>query len=165
MGDIELREWSQADAAWYAECTREAEVQRFTADGPDVTAAQVADAIRRRQADPDVASFLIADAHTGERYGNVAVNVVDRVGHVSYLVAREARGKGIAGRALELFVAWIRENHDVDELRLWAHSDNAPSRRVAERAGFVRDPDRDRDREVKGKTWPTVAYRLVTSSR
>jgi hypothetical protein len=33
-------------------------------------------------------------------------------------------------------------------------------REVAERAEFTRDSGRNKPREVKGETWPTVAQRL-----
>ncbi|RAS70430.1 RimJ/RimL family protein N-acetyltransferase [Lentzea atacamensis] len=155
---MRLREWTVDDAAWYAEATRDPEVQRYTTDPPTITAAQVAAAIEGLRTNPATASFCVEDA--GERCGNVAVDLADGVGHVSYLIAAQARGRGLATRALAEFVAWIFANHPVDELRLWTHRDNTGSRKVAERAGFVRDPARDDDREVKGTNWPTVAYRL-----
>ncbi|WP_281251299.1 hypothetical protein [Lentzea waywayandensis] len=40
---------------------------------------------------------------------------------------------------------------------MWTHRDDIGSRKVAERAGFVRDEDR----EIKGGLWPTVAHHLV----
>ncbi|SES20524.1 Protein N-acetyltransferase, RimJ/RimL family [Lentzea xinjiangensis] len=156
---MRLREWTVEDAAWYAGATRDPEVQRYTTDPPTLTAEQVADAIRALPANPAAASFCVEDA--GERCGNVAVEVEDGVGHVSYLIAANARGRGLATRALTELVAWIFDNHLAGELRLWTHRDNTASRKVAERAGFVRDPDRDEDRVVKGAVWPTVAYRLV----
>ena len=78
---------------------------------------------------------------------------------MSYLVAAHARGRGLATKALSEFVAWILAHRTVGELRLCR--DDIGSRKVAERAGFVRDPARDEDREVKGGIWPTVAYHLV----
>jgi len=36
---VRLREWTVEDAAWYAEATKDAEVQRYTADPPTLTAA------------------------------------------------------------------------------------------------------------------------------
>ncbi|KJK42751.1 hypothetical protein UK23_35885 [Lentzea aerocolonigenes] len=155
---MRLREWTVEDAAWYAEATRDPEVQRYTADPPTLTEEQVAAAIETRRDHPSAKSFCIEDE--GERCGNVAVDVEDGIGHVSYLVAAPARGKGLATKALSEFVAWIFANREVTEVRLWAHRDNTGSRKVAERAGFVRDPDRDADREIKGSIWPTVAYRL-----
>ncbi|MDX3661610.1 GNAT family protein [Streptomyces sp. ID05-26A] len=156
---MRLREWTTEDASWYAETTRDPEVQRYTTDPPTITAEQVAAAIEALPGNPGTASFCIEDA--GERCGNVAVDLADGVGHVSYLVAAEARGRGLASKALTEFVAWILAHRTVTELRLWTHRDNAGSRKVAERAGFVRDPARDEDREIKGEVWPTVAYHLV----
>lgn len=150
---MRLREWTVEDATWYAEATKDAEVQRYTTDPPTITAEQVAEAIKGLSTNPRTASFCIEDA--GERCGNVAVDFEGGVGHVSYLVAANARGRGLAGKALTSFVDWIFANHPVDELRLWTHRDNIGSRKVAERAGFVRDEDR----EIKGSIWPTVAYR------
>jgi [ribosomal protein S5]-alanine N-acetyltransferase len=155
---VRLREWTVEDAAWYAEATKDAEVQRYTTDPPTITTEQVAEAISGLRNNPGTASFCIEDA--GERCGNVAVDFEDGVGHVSYLVAARARGRGLAGKALTEFVDWIFANHAVGELRLWTHRDNVGSRKVAERAGFARDPARDEDREIKGAIWPTVAYRL-----
>ncbi|MGW6443088.1 GNAT family N-acetyltransferase [Lentzea sp. NPDC055074] len=156
---MRLREWTVADAGWYAEATRDPEVQRFTTDPPTITEEQVAAAIEALPGNAATASFCIEDG--GERCGNVAVDVADGIGHVSYLVAAGARGRGLASRALTEFVAWILANRSVTELRLWTHRDNVGSRKVAERAGFVRDPARDEDREIKGVVWPTVAYHLV----
>lgn len=156
---MRLREWTVDDAAWYAEATKDPEVQRYTSDPPTITEHQVAQAIAALPGNPGMASFCIED--DGERCGNVAVDFEDGIGHVSYLVAAPARGRGLATRALTEFVAWIFANHDVTELRLWAHRDNAGSLKVAERAGFVRDPARDQDREIKGTIWPTVAYQLT----
>lgn len=155
---MRLREWTTADAAWYAGTTRDPEVQRYTTDPPTITAEQVARAIESRRDDPAAASLCIED--DGERCGNMAVDVANGIGHVSYLVSANARGRGLATRALTEFVAWIFANHEATELRLWTHRDNLGSRKVAERSGFVRDPDRDQDREIKGAVWPTVAYRL-----
>ncbi|MFI6094681.1 GNAT family N-acetyltransferase [Lentzea sp. NPDC051213] len=156
---MKLRPWTVADAAWYAETTRDPEVQRYTTDPPTITTEQVAAAIEALPGNPAAASFCIED--DGERCGNVAVDFEDGIGHLSYLVAAHARGRGLAGAALTEFVAWILAHHAVTELRLWTHRDNVGSRKVAERAGFVRDPERDQDREIKGSIWPTVAYHLV----
>lgn len=156
---MRLREWTVEDAAWYADATRDPEVQRYTTDPPTITADQVAAAIEALPGNPATASFCIEDE--GGRCGNVAVDFEDGIGHVSYLVAADARGKGLATRALTEFVAWILANHAVTELRLWTHRDNLGSRKVAERAGFVRDPAGDQDREIKNSIWPTVSYQLV----
>jgi RimJ/RimL family protein N-acetyltransferase len=159
-GGVALRPWSLDDAQWYADCARDAEVQRFTSDRADLTAADVAAAIGRAGADPDSAAFLVADAVTGDRLGNIALGRAGGAGSLSYWVAPGARGRGVAGRAIALVTRWAFAELGLDVVRLWTHVDNAPSRAAAERAGFTRDPDGDRPREVKGGVWPTVAYEL-----
>jgi RimJ/RimL family protein N-acetyltransferase len=160
-----LRPWSVADAEWYAETvTHDELIQRFTTESCSLTADTVRAAIVDLLAEPaGVVGFLIADAVTGERLGNIALAHRDGVGEVSYWLAGYARGRGVASRALRLFSEWALATLDVHELRLWTHVDNHGSRAVAERAGYRRDPKRDHDRTVKGHTWHTVTYALDRS--
>ena len=163
-GTIALRPWSPVDAQWYATCARDAEIQRFTSDPVDLTAAAVAVAIAEAAADPRRAAFLVADALTGERLGNIALDREEGAAAISYWVAPHARGRGVARCAIALLSSWAFAHLRLDVLRLWTHAENAPSRAAAERAGFMRDPDGDREREVKGTVWPTVAYVLRRGS-
>jgi RimJ/RimL family protein N-acetyltransferase len=79
---------------------------------------------------------------------------------VSYWLAREARGRGVATRAVRILTNWAFATLGLYELRLWAHVDNVGSRTVAERSGFVRQPERDAHKQIKGQDWDTVAYVL-----
>jgi len=157
---VRLCRWSAADAGWYAQQTTDPLIRRYTSEPPDLTAAVVAAAIDRVNGDPDLASFLVTDAGTGARLGNIGVHRRGRVGDVSYWVSPGARGTGVATRALRLLVAWAFEALDLAELRLWTHPDNAASQAVAVRAGFRPDPARDRRRTVGGAARDTTAYRL-----
>ncbi|XVV16681.1 GNAT family N-acetyltransferase [Actinoplanes sp. CA-131856] len=150
-GVVALRPWSVDDAEWYAAAAGDELIQRFTSEPAAVSVEALHKAI---EAGPR--GFLIADSVTGERLGNIALG---EDGDVSYWLAAPARGRGVATRALRLFVEWAFGRSGLDELRLWTHAGNTASRAVAERAGFVRDPERDRRRRVKGEWWPTVAYR------
>ena len=159
-GVVALRRWSTDDATWYAETvTGDPLIQQFTAELPTVTAEDVRSAIRGLLAKPaDAAGFLIADADSHQRLGNIALTYKEDTGDISYWLAEYARGRGIATRALRLFTRWAHTVLGMSELRLWAHADNAGSRAVAERAGYLRDPERDSIREVKNEFWPTVSY-------
>jgi ribosomal-protein-alanine N-acetyltransferase len=159
-GVIRLRAWDVADAPWYAEvAANDPEIQRFTSESPDTTADQVRAAIEQLLAGPpQAAGFVITDAVTGERLGNIALEIEAGVGHMSYWLAAPARGRGAATIALKLFSAWAFGHLGLAELRLWAHADNTPSRAVAERAGYNRDPDHDEIKQIKGEPWPGVAY-------
>lgn len=160
---VVLRSWSVADAGWYAETAAHDElIQRFTTESSTLTAEAVRAAIVELLAGPvGAVGFLIADASTGQRLGNIALAYRDGVGEVSYWLAGYARGRGVATRALRLLTDWALATLELHELRLWMHADNHGSRVVAERAGYRRDPDADRERTVKDQTWPTVAYKIV----
>ena len=160
-GVVVLRRWSLDDADWYAATAAGDDlIQRYTSESPTLTAEQVREAIATLlAARAGMAGFLIADGGTGQRLGNIALGYENGVGEVSYWLADHARGRGVATRALRLFSDWAFTVLDLRELRLWTHADNAGSRAVAERAGFVRDPGRDGTRQVKGQVWATVAYR------
>lgn len=159
-GVIRLREWADDDAAWYAASVRDPLIQRFTTESPALTAGQVLVAISRLRASRTEAGFVICDAVTGARLGNIALTHDGQTGEVSYWVAAEARGRGVATRALVLFTGWSFGATGLDALRLAVHHDNVASQRVAVRAGYRRDPGRDTSRQVNGATWPMLGYTL-----
>ncbi len=56
---------------------------------------------------------------------------------LGYWMAREHRGRGLMRRAIDLLCAWIFETLPMDRISIIAAVENAPSRAVAERAGFT----------------------------
>ena len=76
--------------------------------------------------------LAILDAETGELLGSIELHFTGPT--VGYWVAPEARGRGVATRALELVCASTERR----PLRLTTHPDNLASQRVAEKAGFRR---------------------------
>lgn len=159
-GAVRLREWADDDAAWYAESVRDPLIQRFTTDSPALDAGQVLTAIARLRAASDAGGFVICDAVTGERLGNIALSHDGRAGQVSYWVAAGARGHGVAARALAMFSSWSFQAAGLEELWLRVHRENVASERTALRAGYQRDPGRDESQEVKGAVWPMLGYAL-----
>jgi [ribosomal protein S5]-alanine N-acetyltransferase len=157
-GVVLLRQWQAADADWYAVTVRDPVIQRYTSEPPTLTAAQVRAAIADLAGRAEAVGFVICDATTGERIGNIALRHGGKTGEVSYWVAASARGRGVASRALRLLSDWALSVLALSELRLWTHVDNAASRLVAERAGYRRAPDDDQQRTVKGQVWNTVGY-------
>ena len=77
--------------------------------------------------------LAIVDAETGELLGSVELHFAGPT--VGYWVTRDARGRGIATRALKLVCGSAPETRP---LRLTTHPDNHASQRVAEKAGFTR---------------------------
>jgi len=155
-----LREWADGDSAWYAESARDPLIQRFTTESPTLDAGEVLAAIIGLRGASDAEGFVICDAVTGERLGNIALSHDGRAGEVSFWVAAPARGRGVAARALTLFSLWSFQNAGLDELWLRVHRENVASQRTAVRAGYQRDPGRDESQEVKGAVWPMLGYTL-----
>ena len=56
---------------------------------------------------------------------------------LGYTLAREAWGRGLATEVALALVRWHREHAPRADLRAYAALENAPSRRVLEKAGFV----------------------------
>jgi RimJ/RimL family protein N-acetyltransferase len=155
---VELRAWHDDDADWYAAAVRDPQIQRFTSEPEDLTAAQVRAAIAALRQRSEQVGLVICDPVTGQRLGNIALRRAGTVGEVGYWVAAEARGRGVATAALRLLSAWALATLGLRELRLWCHAANWGSRRVAERAGYRRAPEDDGERVVKARTWPVVGY-------
>jgi RimJ/RimL family protein N-acetyltransferase len=62
-----------------------------------------------------------------------------RRGEVGYWLAREARGRGHATRAVRLICGWAFEALKLERIDLFAATGNPASQHVAERAGFARE--------------------------
>jgi RimJ/RimL family protein N-acetyltransferase len=157
-GVVLLRQWRAAGADWYADTVRDPIIQRYTSEPPTLTADQVGAAIADLADQADAVGFVICDATTGQRLGNIALRHDGKTGMVGYWVAASARGRGVATRALRLLSDWAFAALELSEIRLWTHVDNAASGLVAERAGYRRAPDHDQQRTIKGQVWNTVGY-------
>jgi RimJ/RimL family protein N-acetyltransferase len=70
----------------------------------------------------------------------VRVDDGDRdVAELGYVVARPARGRGIATRSVRLVGEWVLREWGAARLQLTTSLDNAASQIVAERAGYARE--------------------------
>jgi RimJ/RimL family protein N-acetyltransferase len=82
---------------------------------------------------------------------SIAVMQIDRAagtGEIGYWVAAEARGRGVATRAVRLVRDWAASELGLTTLELVIHEDNGPSHAVARAAGFTptgehREPPRE----------------------
>jgi RimJ/RimL family protein N-acetyltransferase len=84
------------------------------------------------------AGFAIRD-HEGTFLGFAAVVDLDlehHEGELGYMVARAARGRGVSVRALALLTSWCFDDLGLIRAELRIDTANAPSLRVAERAGY-----------------------------
>jgi RimJ/RimL family protein N-acetyltransferase len=113
------------------------------------------------------APFAIVDATDRERVlGSISLlNLAwrHRRAEVGYWTAREARRQGHTTRAVRLICGWGFRALGLDRIDLYAATENLPSQRVAERAGFTREAVlrsylRGRDGQLD-----TVAFGLLAS--
>jgi RimJ/RimL family protein N-acetyltransferase len=88
--------------------------------------------------DGSCAGFAVV-SHTGEVLGFAALVHVDlpaREAEIGYAVGRHARGRGVATGSLTLLSRWSFDELGLERLELMIQPENAPSQRVAERAGY-----------------------------
>jgi RimJ/RimL family protein N-acetyltransferase len=86
--------------------------------------------------------YAVVDVETGAFLG--IAGVVDihpdqNQGEIGYALAPEARGRGIATRALELVTRYALEDLGLDRVELQISTDNDASIRVAEKCGYRRE--------------------------
>ena len=143
-GVIQLRPLTQADAA--AHLAGEDEEMAKRLNGGRGTAVTVENAIRHfeeqwRTGGPRRA-FGVFDCGNNQLIGFVEANL-ELPGNpgqinVSYGIFSLWRGRGLAGRAIELVAEYLRCAHEASEIVLRIAPENVRSIRVAEKAGFAR---------------------------
>src|SRR6266571_1960688 len=82
-------------------------------------------------------NFVILDAESGAILGSVGMRAQRmRVGHFGYWVARDARDRGIATKALTALCRWAVDELGIERLELVTDPMNTASQRVAEKINF-----------------------------
>ncbi|HJQ50872.1 MAG TPA: GNAT family N-acetyltransferase [Gaiellaceae bacterium] len=86
-------------------------------------------------------AFAIVD-DGGEVLGLALAPKIDRetrTAELGYVVAPEARGRGVATEALRRLTAWAFDELEMFRLELLISVDNTASKKVAERCGYARE--------------------------
>jgi RimJ/RimL family protein N-acetyltransferase len=161
-----LREWQPGDGGWYVAQLSDPEIQAFTTESVDTTAEDFGQALEVSVGATGTFARAIIDPVTGELAGNLAAQRSGDIAEVHYWLAESARGQGLASRALDEAVEWIRSTwHDVAVVCLHIRSANYASVRVADRVGFVRDETRDKVSQVRGEGWLMTGFTLSLQER
>jgi RimJ/RimL family protein N-acetyltransferase len=108
--------------------------------------------------------LAITNLGSDELLGSIALSSVERVhgrAMVSFWVAPEARGKGVATQALWLLAGWVFGSLGLVRLELFTEPENAASQRVVERCGFVREGLLRARWVSKGRRRDSVVYGLL----
>jgi RimJ/RimL family protein N-acetyltransferase len=165
-GVVTLRGWRSGDAqAVFAAC-QDPDIARFIPIPQPYSFEDgtwfVTHAAEESSVGPS-AHFAIVDATTDALLGSISRHGPN--GHramVGYWLAREARGRGVATRAVRLIVDWTFTTTDVIRLELYTDVDNPRSGRVATRAGFAAEGIRRAwDLDRNGRPVDAAFYVLI----
>ena len=145
-GVVALRPWRREDAPVKAAWARDPVIVRWTELPADTTEeaalARAARAEEARRADRAVA-LAIVDSRRGVVLGSCDIRRPDpddaALGEVGFLLAEEARGRGVATRAVGLLVDWSFRELEMERVQGLVHPDNPRSAKVLERLGFRRE--------------------------
>ena len=132
---------------------------------PTMSAREVLDLNRGRWLDGSGPTFAICGADD-QCLGLVWVNFgPDADGVVGYWLLPEARGRGLATRAVRLVCEWAFSDIGLPKLRLQTEPDNLASQRVAERAGFRRQGEPHSKAGSGAPRLDRVVYSLTADDR
>jgi RimJ/RimL family protein N-acetyltransferase len=142
-GGVVVRALEDGDVEAIVRACRDSEISRWTRVPQPYTREDarqfLAVAAAEAAAGAGVA-LAVADAEN-RLIGTVGLMEVDRnkgCAEIGYWLAREARGGGVATRAVRLVCDWAVRDLGLRRLEILAQPANAPSTHVAKRAGFTR---------------------------
>jgi RimJ/RimL family protein N-acetyltransferase len=142
-GDLVLRPKRPTDAEAITAACQDPEIPRWTLV-PSPYSLEDARAFLESSAEEEAAgksvNLLAVDARDDRLLGSFSLMELDHeagYGEIGYWMAAEARGRGIATRAVRLLAGWARHELGLVRIDVLPHKDNPASRRVAEKAGFT----------------------------
>lgn len=157
-GVVLLRPFTEKDVPAIVAACQDPEIPRWTS----VPSPYTEEHARAWLESTEEETFAIVDQSSDEVLGSIGVRYFDAgIGEVGYWVKREARGRGIATRALELITHWALVDKGLGRFQLRADVANEASQRVAEKAGFVREGVLRSSLELKGERHDVVMYSLI----
>jgi RimJ/RimL family protein N-acetyltransferase len=153
---IALRPLAEEDIPALVAAVQDPEIPRWTSV-PSPYTEDDARAFLRRAA--DVSAIL--DVGSGEFLGTIGWRWVDGNVQFGYWVKREARGRGVASRALRLLSRWAFAELGAARVQLLTEPENRASQRVAEKAGFRREAVLRSFIELKGVRKDAYMFSLL----
>ena len=164
-GEIVLRQRRAQDVPLIAEASRDPETRRRLDDEP-LTPERARTSVERADEQwrsGSGAPFVIADAADDSPLGllNLQLGDDEEVAGVAVSVFPEARGRGIAPRALRLGAAWGLRELGLRRVFAEAATDNEASIRAIEKAGFQREGVLRAHCKTDGRAHDCVMFSLL----
>jgi RimJ/RimL family protein N-acetyltransferase len=158
-GEIELRPLTQDDVpALTVELHGDSEIARWTRVPSPYTEEHAREFITTT----DEKAFAVVDRESGELLGGIGARVyAEHVVEIGYWVKAEARGRGVATRALVLMADYALSELAAQRVQLTTDPENRASQRVAEKAGFRREGILRSFHEIKGRRRDAVMFSLL----
>ena len=103
----------------------------------------------------------MTDAASARLAGSITLRDVDLNGQIGYWVARAARGRGVATRALILVSRWALDELGYPRVQLLTHPENRASQRVAEKAGFTCEAVLRSYIDIRGRRYDGIMFGLL----
>jgi RimJ/RimL family protein N-acetyltransferase len=166
-GEIVLRLRSEGDVPAIAEASQDPETRRRLNDGPPTEEAHSESVTRAEQQwlAGTGAPFVIADARDDRPLGllNLQFGDDEDVASLAVSVFPDARGRGIAARALRLGALWGLRELGLARVAAEAAVDNHASIRAIEKAGFRREGTLRAHCKTHGERHDCVMFSLVAA--
>jgi len=144
---VALRPWRESDAPAQRAAFEDPVFRRFTSwvERPFTASAahrSLVDQERARRRGEELDLALVEPDDHNVLLGGASLYDVDlgqgRAG-IGYWLAPQARGRGVATRAVRLLASWAFTELGLARLELTCGPDNLASQRVAQRCGFARE--------------------------
>ncbi|MGI8461189.1 MAG: GNAT family N-acetyltransferase, partial [Solirubrobacterales bacterium] len=136
-------EWfGDADVPALVEICNDPQIARFTFIPSPYELRHALDYVEnqeRRRRTGEALDLAIRAEDGGALLGSTGLRVFDfdrGSCEIGYWTAPDARGRGVASRAVGLFAAWALDSLPIERVELLTDEENSASRRVAEKAGF-----------------------------
>jgi RimJ/RimL family protein N-acetyltransferase len=147
-GVITLRPMTAQDADAITAAAQDPEIPRWTRVPVPYRRADALSWVAGAELELDAGVTIgwLAVDHDDRLLASISVMEIDReagTGEIGYWVAREARGRGVATRAVRLVRDWAAAELGLSTIEIEVHEDNLASQAVARAAGFVEDDERD----------------------
>jgi RimJ/RimL family protein N-acetyltransferase len=166
-GEIRLRVMSEADISALTAACRDPEIPRWTQVPDDYEESHAREWLemqgRRRDAGSEL-HLVIVDARDDRLLGSIGFTGIDwddLRGSIGYWVAAEARGRGVATRAVRLLSGWGFEELGFGRVEIKTEPGNTISQRVAKRAGFSREGLLRSHALIKGRRRDMIVFSLL----
>jgi RimJ/RimL family protein N-acetyltransferase len=142
---LELREFGPQDAAAVKALVAAGDRTSLSPGAPSQPPevdAWLADGVHRHRREGGGVHLMMLDRASGELVGSISLFKTDweaRISEVGYGVRPDRRGRGYASEAVAAVARWALAEGGMQRIQLTVVTDNLPSLRVAEKAGFQRE--------------------------